>query len=405
MDNLTHSLIGVTFGQAVVERMPDVDARKRSAIFWTAVLGNNFPDFDFIVGRFAGHGNLGYLLNHRGHSHTLLAAPILASAVAWIGAKIARVKLRENRWLFWLALASVGLHLFADSWNEYGIHPFWPFVNHWFYGDFIFILEPSLWMAMLPLVIIIARTRVWRWLAIVLDVMLLAALWSGRFASWPLALGLTIWNAAVAVFSFRFRDSRVALLSVFLALAVFKIGSVRAHARVQDWLVLHEPHEKVLDVVISPAPGNPFCWRTLSLSSVEGDPDHDYVARPGVVSLWPGIFSAESCHIRSQAIRTAPMSPPVPVSQEPAKLWWAGEYHGRIADLRRLNDSNCRFAELLRFARIPYWDEKQGVAGDLRYDNEPGLGFAELMLDPELGCLAHVPPWVPPVADKIDLNH
>ena len=32
------------------------------------------------------------------------------------------------------------LHIFVDSWNSYGVHPFWPISSRWIYGDFVFIL-------------------------------------------------------------------------------------------------------------------------------------------------------------------------------------------------------------------------------------------------------------------------
>lgn len=424
MDNLTHTLIGVTLAQAVVERRPELESRARSAIFWTAILGNNFPDLDFAVGALAGHGKLGYLLNHRGHSHTLALLPPGALAVSWIGARIGGLELRRNRWLAGLGALSVGLHLLADSWNEYGIHPFWPLDNRWYYGDFVFILEPTLWMAMLPLAILVARARIWKGAGLLLEALLLSFLWAGPFASRPLALGLTAWNAACALLCWRARRrSLAAIACVLLALAAFKTTSVVARQRAIAWLERNGPREKILDVVLSPAPGNPFCWRALAVSRRSGGGsgpgaaaadvgaaaaatrDDELIERPGVVSLWPALFPATSCHPRSHPIRTAPMAPlSIPGAATSDAIDWDGEFRGSVPELRRLAASSCRFAQLIRFARTPYWDEKAEVAGDLRYDNEPGLGFAELELDPALGCLSHVPPWIPPILEKINLN-
>src|SRR5690606_16081369 len=41
---------------------------------------------------------------------------------------------------------------------NYGVHPFWPVDNRWFYGDTIFIWEPLLWIAATPLVFILRTT-------------------------------------------------------------------------------------------------------------------------------------------------------------------------------------------------------------------------------------------------------
>ena len=37
-------------------------------------------------------------------------------------------------------------HLVLDSWNSYGVHPFYPFDMRWYYGDAMFIVEPWLWL-------------------------------------------------------------------------------------------------------------------------------------------------------------------------------------------------------------------------------------------------------------------
>ena len=76
----------------------------------------------------------------RGHTHTLLVATLLGSALGLF--------LSKGRALYALVGALVCmLHIFADFWNDYGVHPCWPILNRWFYGDMIFIVEPLLWLA------------------------------------------------------------------------------------------------------------------------------------------------------------------------------------------------------------------------------------------------------------------
>jgi hypothetical protein len=56
----------------------------------------------------------------------------------------------------------------------------------------------------------------------------------------------------------------------------------------------------------------------------------------------------------------------------------------------------------MRFVRAPWLSRIDGawVLGDLRYDREPGLSFAELAIDrPDERCPGHVPNWVPPRND------
>jgi inner membrane protein len=58
----------------------------------------------------------------------------------------------------------------------------------------------------------------------------------------------------------------------------------------------------------------------------------------------------------------------------------------------------------MRFIRVP-WLAMLGqatVLGDLRYDREAALGFAEVELhSPPTHCPGWVPPWVPPRADLL----
>jgi inner membrane protein len=94
---------------------------------------------------------------------------------------------------------------------------------------------------------------------------------------------------------------------------------------------------------------------------------------------------------------TAPLRP-VDAPDAPFLHW-----HGQIVlsreRLRELATSSCQIEALMRFARAPWFTNQ--VIGDLRYDREPGLGFAELDLTRLPPCPAHVPPWVPPRADLL----
>jgi inner membrane protein len=62
-------------------------------------------------------------------------------------------------------------------------------------------------------------------------------------------------------------------------------------------------------------------------------------------------------------------------------------------------DGNCEASELMQFARAPFateWKDRM-VLGDLRFDRQPELGFAEIELSspPPRQCRFHVP-WIPP---------
>src|SRR5688572_31879111 len=109
---------------------PPLTPRQKGALLTTAVLANNAPDLDFLYAGITG-GKLGYLLHHRGHTHTLALA--LPQALLCYALVAGRLRLRHRRLtkaeqLLLLAVAALGplLHVFMDYCNNYGVHPFWP---------------------------------------------------------------------------------------------------------------------------------------------------------------------------------------------------------------------------------------------------------------------------------------
>ena len=84
---------------------------------------------------------------------------------------------------------------------------------------------------------------------------------------------------------------------------------------------------------------------------------------------------------------------------------WIGELSLPAALPATLAQEYCAVGALMQFARVP-WAAAQGdgwVVGDLRYDREPELGFAEVEVGPATDeCPRRRPPWVPPREDLLD---
>src|SRR5882724_6667544 len=202
MDNVTHALAGVLVAEAVcVWRRPSEESgRFRTAALWTSALANNLPDLDFVY-RGITPGKIGYLLHHRGHTHTVpgalaLGALCLAGVTVWSRLRGVRFDARDFRTLAGLAGAGSLLHLFFDFQNNYGVHPFWPFDANWYYGDTLFIVEPLLLCVAVPVLALLARTRV---ASIVLIVLLLGALaYGARMRAVPIAEILGLITVATA---------------------------------------------------------------------------------------------------------------------------------------------------------------------------------------------------------------
>ena len=136
MDNLTHSLFGVAVAEAacqVISKKRDLSPQMRGLFYFVSILANNFPDLDLLY-RFLDPTRLGYLLHHRGHTHTFLwvwPQIFLLLAGIFIVARLRKKSLdrREGVALFSIATIGFHLHISLDFLNSYGVHPLSPFNN------------------------------------------------------------------------------------------------------------------------------------------------------------------------------------------------------------------------------------------------------------------------------------
>ena len=153
MDNITHSLFGAVVSETLWASIPQEKKQgfqrgTRKALLLASVIGNNFPDLDFIYARFMHHNpQIGSLLHHRGHTHTVaiafLQSLLMLGITALLQHGLKRFSLgKEWRLISLLAFLGPLTHMALDFLNNYGVHPFWPIDNHWYFGDWVFVLEP-----------------------------------------------------------------------------------------------------------------------------------------------------------------------------------------------------------------------------------------------------------------------
>lgn len=131
MDNLTHSLVGLVAAKAGLEKLsPGATV--------LCILAANVPDTD-IVALIGGRWN--YLHHHRGITHSILGAFVLALTLPLIffsaDRLIARIRGRQSgvrlKGLMIASLLVTATHPFMDWTNNYGIRPFLPWSSGWFY--------------------------------------------------------------------------------------------------------------------------------------------------------------------------------------------------------------------------------------------------------------------------------
>jgi len=410
LDNVTHSVVGLLVAEAALVlresratavpplRATDSDGLRAWALF-ASVLANNAPDVDSAYASFLAKP-LGSLLHHRGHTHTLVFVPFLAALVVGVTLAVARARgtriaPRDATWLFSLALVGVGVHIGLDATNNYGVHPFWPFHDGWFYGDSVFIVEPLLWVAAIPALVFLAGSR---WLKIALVTIVLFGIglsWLREFVPRSMAVLVTSVACLTALASRRATARGRVLVSAGATGAVlflFAYSSSLARAAVTRSSAASFPRAVTHDTVLTPMPADPLCWQTILVQTE----DSRYVARTGVVAIVPSFMTSSECPFDTWAKPTAP-SEAVPAVTTPS-VRWIRQFSAPRGELRTLAERSCVFAALLRFARVPFWtkDDALGrIAGDLRYDRSSGLDFSDTVLD-GVGCPDHVPPWTPP---------
>ncbi|MDY6948286.1 MAG: hypothetical protein SXG53_21470, partial [Pseudomonadota bacterium] len=216
-------------------------------------------------------------------------------------------------------------------------------------------------------------------LAVLYALLVAAMLLIGRRApaSVALAAGVALWLGATAMFA-------------------FTAGSARA--QVNAIAARQFPQATVIDRIVTPMPVDPACWEVMLLQR-QGD---EAVLRRAMLALAPAWLSAEQCLSRSLDVEiTAPLVA-VPADSS-AELKWYGQVSTPIDRLAGVASGNCQAAAALRFIRMPWLASVEAglVLGDLRYDREQELGFAEILITEPPTCPALVPEWTEPRADDL----
>jgi inner membrane protein len=129
--------------------------RKTGLATLTLTLAAEAPDLD-ILSRFGGPA-FGFA-HHRGFTHSFLGVLIDAIFVLGFVYLIWRFRGRRTknpnlppRWsllYFYACLAGLS-HILLDFTNNYGVRPFWPFLEKWYSWDIVFIFEPVMFAFLL----------------------------------------------------------------------------------------------------------------------------------------------------------------------------------------------------------------------------------------------------------------
>jgi inner membrane protein len=275
MEPVTHFLTGACIGRAGLNR-------KSAYATLAAVLAAEAADLDILWG-FA--GPVEELKHHRGITHTLIGAPMVAAAAVgavWllhrIGCWRRQRRLRHVQsplqnvkaspvpvcwaWIYAAALISALTHILLDWTNNYGVRPFFPFNPRWYEGSFVFIAEPVLW-ALLGLALLM-----------------------------PWVLGLADREIGARRPLFRGRGWAIFALCGMVVLWCWRWAEhAQALAMLENTQITSEPIRRI---AVEPYPVNPFRWHAIletadfyqtaeidtHTGSIDSDPRRDVLYKP-----------------------------------------------------------------------------------------------------------------------------
>jgi inner membrane protein len=392
MDNLTHSLIGAAFAQAA--RPATTSAAPHRLLATAGVLSANLPDVDLLYFGIT-QPPVGYLLHHRGHSHTLVGLAAQAAVLAlawWLVPPLRRLAAGLRARLAAVIGAGLASHLLLDAGNSYGVHPFHPFDARWYYGDAVFILEPWLWLLLGIPVAWSARRRATRALVFGLVLLLPVAMTAVGVLTPAPAAALAV--GAVLLAAGTRRLGTVARAGAALAGATAFIASWFALSRQAGALARAELSPRVrgelVDVVLNPNPADPACWMVIGVEKHE--PDGAFVLHPGTLSLAPSWRPPTAC--ASYRLTAAPGA------ASTAQGRWNPPLPQSLDRLRALAADDCWTRAWLQFGRAPAFVE--GAIVDLRFAQGARANFTAMRVPGPPGCPALLTSWAMPRADLLD---
>lgn len=275
MDNLTHSLVGLTAAKAGLDRLSPGTTS-------LCILAANAPDADIVMLAFGGRWT--FLQHHRGITHSIVGALILALTLPLIFYSIdlilSRVRGRPTRiklrGLMLASLVVTATHPLLDWANNYGVRFLLPWNARWFYGDFLFILDPVLWLVLGGVSFLLtAKTKkhIAAWIVIALVpsyLVLVGPSGPTRLANEELIRVLWIVAMIVLVTLYRRKiggrqGTRMAIAALAIVV-IYCCGLAGMHAlalraaRTEALAIAEKSGEHLDKLAAMPTPANPFEW-------------------------------------------------------------------------------------------------------------------------------------------------
>lgn len=134
MDSITHIALGAAVGEVMLGKKMG----KRALV--VGAVANSFPDIDFVTSLWLSPAD--NVLTHRGFTHSIVFILLTTLVFFWIAIRWDKQQLmsRSNWFLFFLI--QLGLHLFVDAFNAYGVGWLIPFDDVRISFHTLFVVDP-----------------------------------------------------------------------------------------------------------------------------------------------------------------------------------------------------------------------------------------------------------------------
>jgi inner membrane protein len=151
LDSLTQIVLGASVGEVVLGKKVG-----NKAILWGAIAGT-LPDLDVLLRYFT--DEISSTQMHRGFSHSIVFAVLIAPLLGWIAKKI-HFKLKEVSFKDWTKLFfwTTVTHPLLDAHTTWGTQFFWPFNYRLAYQN-IFVVDPLYTLPFLMFLIIVMTLK------------------------------------------------------------------------------------------------------------------------------------------------------------------------------------------------------------------------------------------------------
>lgn len=365
MDNLTHSLVGLTAARAGLEKLSP-------GATLLCVLAANSPDSDIVVLAFGDRWT--FLQHHRGITHAVVgvvclavALPLIFHAVDLLWSRFRERPPRTNlKGLMVVSLVVSATHPLLDWTNNYGIRFWLPWSEKWSYGDLVFIVDPYMWLILGGAAFLLgARTKLlrftWAAMAAILTFLVVASPRSSSLSNsrviallWIVTLITLIvlyvkgarerWGSNIAFVAF-------AVVLCYWSLLAFAHSRAIARGSEEAARVASSNGEAVARLAAMPTLANPFRWDCVF--ETERATYRFNIALVGNTSPGSAV----------RYVKPAPELKQTVLQQRPAQVFWGFARFPVI----QLADPGCTTRTLVQLADLRY-TEPGGSRGSFAFE-------------------------------------